>query len=254
MSNFIFDIDGTLRNFELEPDIDPNLCEYLSKLKKNNNLYIVTGRTYNNFKNFVLELSNMTTKKLDVENMFDVVICEDGHLCYNKDGSNCLVDGASVEQLNKIMKFIDVHLNMANKKYDISLPHQDLISEVTITIQELEGRGSFKESLEDFIRQNNLDKLRVNTLTHNRLSISVVGVGKHSAIDYYPLNLSDAYYFCDERNDMELAIKIKNAGGNVVCPSNAIDEIKDIANYVSDLPYSYGIVDYLSRYFKKSLN
>ncbi len=94
----------------------------------------------------------------------------------------------------------------------------------------------------------------MNVLTHNRLSINVIGIGKYSAIDHYPLDLSNSTYFCDENNDLELATKIKGSGGIVVCPSNAIDEIKAISSYASDLPYSYGVVDYLSKYFRKSSN
>jgi len=46
MNNFIFDIDGTLRNFEPKPDIHPELFGYLRKLKSKGDIYVVTGRTY----------------------------------------------------------------------------------------------------------------------------------------------------------------------------------------------------------------
>jgi len=254
MSNFIFDIDGTLRNFESKPNIDPSLYKYLSILNRKNSLYVVTGRTYKNFKKFLLELSKTTDKATQIDSLFDTIFCEDGHICYNNDGSNCLIDQTALEQLNKTRLYVNKFLDKMNKVYHIVLPHKDLISEITITIQEREGKASFKKSLDTYINRNKLDRLTVNILTHNRLSVSVIGIGKHSAIGHYPLDLSDSSYFCDERNDLELAKNIKGLGGMVICPINAIDEIKAVSNYVSDLPYSYGVVDYLSKYFKNSLN
>jgi len=254
MSNFIFDIDGTLRNFEPKPNINPDLYKYLLKLKERNSLYVVTGRTYKNYKNFLLELSQTMTEAVEVDTLFDAIFCEDGHICYNNDGSNCLIDQIARAQLNKTRFYVNKYLDKVNKKYHIALPHKDLVSEITITIQEREGKNSFKRSLDAFIKKNKVDKLQVNVLTHNRLSVSVIGIGKHSAIEHYPLDLSNSSYFCDERNDLELAKRIKAVSGIVICPSNAIDEIKTISDYVSDLPYSYGVVDYLSKYFKKSSN
>ena len=49
-------------------------------------------------------------------------------------------------------------------------------------------------------------------------------------------------YVGDDRNDLECIRKIKNAGGAVGCPQDAIDEIKDIADFVSEKSGGEGAV------------
>lgn len=45
-------------------------------------------------------------------------------------------------------------------------------------------------------------------------------------------NIGSCAYFGDDLNDMECMLSIKNAGGIVGCPSDAVQEIKAIADYV----------------------
>lgn len=45
-------------------------------------------------------------------------------------------------------------------------------------------------------------------------------------------NLSNAAYIGDDFLDLECMLAIKKAGGFAVCPSDAIDQIKDIADYI----------------------
>lgn len=254
MSNFIFDIDGTLRNFELEPDIDPNLHLYLSRLRVNNHLYAVTGRTYKNFQNFLNELNAVVDNWEIINSLFEIVFCEDGHLCYKSDSSNCLIGKSELKQIQKVREYVNHQIKKPPYGYYLSYPEKDLLSEIIITVQEKEGALSFKQHLDNYIFENKLNKLIVKELTHKRLSISIKGVGKKSAIGVYNLDLADSYYFCDEENDLELAIKVVKSGGKVVCPSNAIQKIKDIAYFVSRKPFSYGVVDFLSSLFDNSSN
>lgn len=252
MSNFIFDIDGTLRNFEPEANIDPNLLPTLLEIKKNNKLYIVTGRTLKNVNNFLDELL-MTKYHRDC--LFEAIICEEGHICYFKNESTVLINKNESLQLDKVRKFVNMWITDNNdRRFNISPIHEDLSGEITITIQESNGNNSFISEIDRFIVENKLDRLKTNNLTHNRLSVSVIGIGKCSAIENSKLNLADSLFFCDEKNDLDLANKIIAREGSVICPSNAISELKDIATYVSDKPYSYGVVDYLSKCFKKSAN
>ncbi len=99
--------------------------------------------------NFLLELSQSSTGASEASDLFDVIFCEDGHICYNSDGSSCLIDQEALEQLNKMRLYVNKYLDKVNKKYRIALPHEDLISE--ITIQERKGEISFKRFLDSYI-------------------------------------------------------------------------------------------------------
>lgn len=250
MPDFIFDIDGTLRNFEPEPDIDPDLYGCLLRLKVKNHLYVVTGKSYSNFQIFLNELKSVSSGRGEVENLFEAVFCEDGHVCYKSNGSDCLVGNIELWQLQKVRNYIRQNVEHPPDGYFLSYPENRLMGEITVVLQEKASALSFRQYLDDFISKNNLNRLVIRNLTHNRLSIGVKGVGKKSAIDAYNLNLADSYYFCDEENDLELAKNVIDQGGKVVCPSNAIPEIKEVAYFVSEKPYSYGVVDFLSNHPK----
>ncbi len=250
MLNYIFDIDGTLRNFETKPNIHPELFNYLSKLKSKGSVYVVTGRTYNNFKNFHKELPSPTDGFK--EDLFVKIFCEDGHICYKDNSPKVLVNNESLEQLKKIRRFIEKSISDNKYKEDFALPATDLVSEVTITIQGLKKPMLFSYQIENFIEKDKLHLLKVNRLTHNMLSISVKNVNKYSAVKSANIKLSSSTFFCDEKNDLELALNVKKSGGKVVVPKNAVNDIKLIADYISRESYSHGVVDYLSRYLIKS--
>lgn len=48
------------------------------------------------------------------------------------------------------------------------------------------------------------------------------------------ITLQQVGYVGDDRNDLECIRKIKSSGGVVGCPKDAIDEIKNIADFVSE--------------------
>lgn len=240
MSSFIFDIDGTLRNIGRNPDIDPLLAHYLKISSKDHKNYIVTGRTYANFLNFVKEIES----SIDI---FNSVFCEDGHICYCGRETKLLIAEEAQKQLEIIRRIINDLLISPNNKYGVSSPENHLVGEVVIVMQEAENRPSIAEYLESYIKRNKLTELKINKLTHNRLSVSVLNVDKYSAISSQNINLSDCYYFCDDKNDLNLARHIASANGRIICPSNAIDELKSISSFVSDKSSSYGVVDFLSK-------
>ncbi|MBU1129930.1 HAD hydrolase family protein, partial [Patescibacteria group bacterium] len=180
--------------------------------------------------------------------------CENGHLCYKNDGLNCLIKKNALRQIEKVKKYVDREIKQKSARFCFSYPSSELVGEITVVIQEKEKNRSFKHRLDAFISKNSLDRLVVDELTHNRLSVSVKNINKNSAIEAYGLDLSDCYYFCDEKNDFKLAKTVVNKGGKIVCPANAIEELKNIAYYVSDKPHSYGVLDFLSSLFSNSLN
>jgi len=239
MSNLIFDIDGTLRNFEKEPNIDPRLVEYITVSQTDNQNIVVTGRTVANLNIFLSEINCSA-------DIFSKIYCEDGLISLENGNVTFLANPVDLNQLEVARKYID-QIVVNTNQFNASYPDKHLRGDGVIIVQESSDEMPFMKHLTPFLAKNNLVNLSINLLTHNRLSVSVNNISKCSAINISKVNLSESYYFCDEKNDLELARLIKESGGKVICPSNAIEEVKSIAHYVSALPYSYGVVDYLSK-------
>lgn len=239
MSSFIFDIDGTLRNFEKEPDIDPNLVTYLTISQTKHQNIVVTGRTVANLNIFLNEI------RCDVD-MFSKIYCEDGLVSFDNGNITFLINDDDLSQLNNVRTHVNEIINTDNI-YSASHPEQHLVGDGVIVVQEASEDMPFMNYLTSYIVRNNFDNLAINHLTHNRVAVSIKAVNKCSAIKNSKINLQECYYFCDEKNDLPLAQLINVSGGKVICPSNAIDGLKMIADYVSAKPYSFGVVDYLSK-------
>lgn len=250
MSTFLFDIDGTLRNFEPESDIDPDLLNILLTVKKLHPLYAITGRTFQNFKNFVKELKKGSNLKEFTGDIFKSVFCEDGHVYYEHGNKKLLISNQAEVQLRVIKEIISSHVKNQAFLFHIRHPSPDLIAEASIVVQGDDSVYKYKEYLGATIKEKKLNLLTVKSLTHNRLAICVKDVDKNSAILAQGIDLADMYYFCDEINDLILATSIVKNGGKIICPFNAVDQIKKIAHYVSSKPYSYGVTDYLSIFLK----
>lgn len=242
--HYLFDIDGTLRNFESEPDIAPSLYQVLTKIKRDNLLSVVTGRTYNNYNIFLSEVLLASNCQANINELFENVYCEDGHILYRRGVPISLISTQAQKQMDLMRKYIE--------SLNLTYPSPELRGEVAIVIQEKENEDSVKTTLETFVSENNLTELTMKQLTHNRLSISVKGINKRVAIELSGIELDKTIYFCDEQNDLELTKVVLEKGGKIVCPSNAIEEIKTIASFVSSKPHSYGVVDYLSNVAKNS--
>ena len=56
---------------------------------------------------------------------------------------------------------------------------------------------------------------------------------KYSELDKKAYTLANVAYVGDDLLDLQCMRPIKEAGGFVACPKDAVDEVKDIANYVS---------------------
>ena len=138
--------------------------------------------------------------------------------------------------------------------FHIQHPSPDLIAEASIVVQGDDSVHKYKQYLGAIIKEKKLNLLTVKSLTHNRLAICVKDVDKNSAISTQGIDLADSYYFCDEINDLALAISIVRKGGKIICPSNAVDQLKKIAHFVSLKPFSYGVTDYLSMFLKNQNN
>lgn len=58
-------------------------------------------------------------------------------------------------------------------------------------------------------------------------------VKKYSELDHEEYSLANVAYVGDDLLDLQCMRPIKEAGGYVACPNDAINEVKNIANYIS---------------------
>lgn len=61
-------------------------------------------------------------------------------------------------------------------------------------------------------------------------------------IKRYAVNLNSVSYIGDDINDMECMTLIKNEGGVIGCPQDAIEDVKQIVNYICKSKGGYGAV------------
>ncbi len=145
MSNIIFDIDGTLRNFEKELDVDPTLYKCLLLLKSKHTYYIATGRTYSNYLNFIKELEE-NNKQTSWDNLFDIVFCEDGHICYKNGRQKLLITKKDSEQIKIVKQYfkknkinVNVEFSWGATEVKVSSGLVDAIVELTETGRSLKA-------------------------------------------------------------------------------------------------------------------
>lgn len=67
-------------------------------------------------------------------------------------------------------------------------------------------------------------------------------LSKYSVKDSKEYNLSHVAYIGDDLLDMQCMAPVKEAGGLVGCPSNAVKQVRDIADFVSDAKGGDGAV------------
>ena len=65
---------------------------------------------------------------------------------------------------------------------------------------------------------------------------------KYSESDKKEYTLADVAYVGDDLLDLQCMLPIKSAGGFVACPKDAVDEVKDVANYIANKNAGNGAV------------
>ncbi len=104
-------------------------------------------------------------------------------------------------------------------------------------------------------RSSNIVLMRCNELginevyqnTNNKLEALREIIRKYSERENRPYDLKNVAYCGDDLIDYECMENIKNYGGTIGCPFDAVDEIKEICNFVSGRKGGEGAVrDFIS--------
>lgn len=67
-------------------------------------------------------------------------------------------------------------------------------------------------------------------------------LNKYSAKDQTEYTLKDVAYVGDDLLDLQCMEPIKSAGGKVYCPSDAVEQVRNVANFVAKNKAGYGAV------------
>lgn len=251
----LFDVDGTIRGHHRTGDvIDSQLLPLLLRLKHEGYvLSIVTGRPYLFYKEYVEELLK-DTQLIAADLPFDFIVYENGHrLCINGKHISLLSE-QSKQDLNDMRGFLNDRLKEATQPLNFAYAEKRIQGDCMITILDLaktassEGLslcGSTCDYLKNVIAELGLRNLKIHTTSIDHMTIEACDSTKKTAIQKLLNEHKEIVFCCDGKNDIELAEHVLALGGDVVCPANAVDDLKNIATFVSSRKHGAGICDYL---------
>ena len=78
-------------------------------------------------------------------------------------------------------------------------------------------------------------------------------IATYNNLNHSVYTLSNVAYIGDDMNDLEVMKIIKEAGGSVGCPGDAVNEVKALADFISEYYGGHGAVrDYIEYVINKS--
>ncbi|MCD7809060.1 MAG: Cof-type HAD-IIB family hydrolase [Erysipelotrichaceae bacterium] len=247
-----FDIDGTLVSFKTH-QIPESTFLALKKLKENNiKIFIATGRGKDGL--FVLK---------DFE--FDGYITLNGQYCYTKD-KIIYENTINKNDLTHLLSYLEVHpfpcgFTEENTKY-FNMRDERVDEIHAITHNDDHPAGDCSQVIHHKVYQcmcfvnEKEEKELLKVMPHCIAArwhplfcdISPIGGTKQNGIDqflkYYDIDLSETMAFGDGGNDKQMLEHVAVS----VAMGNANDELKQMADYVSDDVDHDGIVKALQHY------
>lgn len=236
---FVFDLDGTLLNSNNE--ITKESKEVIWKCKNSGNyIAYITGRGTIKTKNFIEGLP------------CDAYACNNGSKIFCEDKlveSSCIefdyaIDFLKSECRNKDFFVVQEpykYLNYEDKKIDNIYYFKSEINDLPkksidmISIRNRDGINIDKYDILQF-KKSGLSELMINSKKATKLnSLKVIA-------NHFNVSKDNIISFGDDYSDMEI---FKNSGVSVAM-GNAIQELKDIATYVTDDNDNNGIAKYIS--------
>lgn len=254
-----FDVDGTLvQNDKGVDKIPPAVIEKLNEIKeKGNHLFIATGRPYAfvneyltslNFDGFVMangshvmvEGKSIFENYLGQRNVAEVVSYLDSHqveyiLQDNKYGYL----KAQFTNLWEFYQRCNIKEDHIISEFDEAVYHKIIKMEISLPanladefIAMIDGKFNY-----DYNGTINAFEVYSKDITKAQ--------GIEKTLAYYNLEISDSFAFGDGHNDIEM---IKAVGCGVVM-GNGVDELKQIADYVTDDFMDDGLLKALNKFF-----
>lgn len=271
--SFFFDVDGTLKETDKRkyPNrFNPALPGLLYRLQQLGSVGINTDQPGAELHKFKQRLdAQLPTFESSLTGPY---LLEGGHVLVPKYGSlltdnQILIDQESINEISEIYKLLVAVLVIEQKwisvgglPTDIMLPPHDeqghaakIIFEKGPAIDDPRYNGEYAE-IEKWITNKAQDAgylLLTDLLEAGNGTIRIIkkGVNKGTGFTFLEstgIDLSRVIYSGDQKNELPAVKEIKDSGGIVVLPSNHYADLKQYADYISDLPASDGIVQMFS--------
>lgn len=275
----ITDIDDTIKENHYVDWSDKRRKIYPSAIvglytlmEKNIEVIPVTEQSVNEFRPFANDLNNLVKATL-----FQGFIGEGG--CVAKiDGRTMIIPTREeIESLRKIKNWLSEKIvplgddgwgrlpGINLKTPLIKLPEENEQGEFSVSLWKkgphvgadskyIELYKMIDDFIQSFIDNDPLMKgVTISEAGNGTARIRPTGVDKSYTMKLLSrkgiIKFPDLIYFCDGPNDLALAKEIKSNNGFVVAVSNAIDELKEIADYVTKLPCSKGFAEVVQLMF-----
>lgn len=254
-----FDVDGTLiLNHQGVHEIDGRVIEKLKEIKaQGNHLFIATGRPY--------AFVNDYMKSLDFDGF---VMANGSHVIVGEQ--NIFEKNLGYGNVKRLVEFLEansVEYILQDNTYGYIKPHFSGLLEFyrTATINEANLVFEFDDSVFDQIikMEVNMPKgmeAKFVELLGDDFNYDYNGAmdyfeiydkditkaqGIEKTLEFYNLKIEDSYAFGDGYNDIDM---IKAVGCGVVM-GNGVDELKEIADYITDDFMDDGLLKALNKFF-----
>lgn len=252
-----FDIDGTLIFYDGEKSVMPDSTKVaIKKLRENGNLvFISSGRPIR----FILQ---------EFEGMFDGFICGNGTYLIYKGGCiyNRLIDESTLEQLLKAFKKLDLGCSFSGAYHGYAY---NMDKDKIVVMNSFYNRGDsymiekwdvkeIKANMLDIFFKDKIhlkkcieyfgDELIFNSHGgHTSADVSFKDWDKADGvkylIEYLKMNFDDTIAFGDGKNDISMLKTVKTG----IAMGNAVDELKEIATFVTENVLDDGIYKALDK-------
>lgn len=263
MKLIVMDLDGTLLNSMKMVSFESR--NYLMNLRKEGYIIaIATGRT--------LKSALLATNGADFA---QCIICSSGAVVFDNLNKKILKSSAIsssdakdiIGLYDKDTSYISVNDLEYYNKYGEDIEIENYVSKKIIDVNQfLKDKNDIYHMCIKFKNDKNAEKVskyilnNFNELTAYTVSchyagdknvdINKKGITKYSAIKYIAnlcsINNDDIIAFGDSENDLHM---IKNSGVGVAM-LNALDEVKDSANYITKTNDENGVIEFLKLYLQ----
>lgn len=259
------DIDGTL--LDSSKNLSDRTRESLIKAQKKGHIVVIaSGRDPKGVEKYAkalkldefnglisnyngCQVSNFKTKKVLVNHLLDYNILKD----YIEFSKNLKADyifyiDNKIHTTSKNSKIVEFTANMTHMDLVINDNLLDIIDYPLNNVILAQEDPNVLDDIESKIRDRFDKDLNIVRSTENYLEAMPKGYSKGTSLieiaNYYELLIDDIIAFGDERNDIEM---IKDAGTGVAM-ANAVDIIKDLADYITLSNDDDGIAYYLEKF------
>lgn len=257
----VLDLDGTL--LQSEKNVSNTSKQYLKRLKELGYVIVIaTGRIYESI-NYVL----------DGFNYVNYIITDTGASCYDvSDGHAIFNNAISIETANKFKKYYnddcnyidicskniiykysdiddDLYFIKKTKNWDNIFNKCKEISHISLSMKTNEQVIDVCNKLKKEITELDINIMQDSFSERKWIEAIKKGCTKYNSInklaDYLKIDNSEIIAFGDGLNDIDM---LKKCGIGVAL-NNALDEVKENADYVTKYDHNHdGVIEFLKEY------